>query len=134
MSTRKIQLLRRAAGKPGRNVAITREEKALRDVLENAGNSGGGYDLIINKVSNLSGRRVDEIVEQGSVEAVKTKILNGEAVFVEMYEVTATATFCCPVLCVSYDEETYSIIIKYISEYDGTIKSVWLSEGGEVSG
>lgn len=133
MSTRKIQLLRRAAGKPGRNVAITREEKALRDVLENAGGGGEAYDLIINKLRNLSGRRVDEIVEQGSVEAVKTKILNRETVSVKMYEVNDWSTEYSPVLRVFYDEETYSIIITYISD-DGTVKSIWLSESGEVSG
>lgn len=34
MSTRKDQLLRRMSGQKGRNVALTREEKALRDVAE----------------------------------------------------------------------------------------------------
>lgn len=42
MSTRKDQLLRRAAGKKGRNVALTREEKALRDALEKMG--GGDWN------------------------------------------------------------------------------------------
>lgn len=39
MSTRKDQLLRRAAGKKGRNVAVTKEEKALRDFLEKVAGS-----------------------------------------------------------------------------------------------
>lgn len=47
MSTRKDQLLRRAAGNErSRAVAITREEKALRAVLESAG--GGTKEYILS--------------------------------------------------------------------------------------
>jgi len=42
MSTRKDQLLRRMSGKKGRAVALTREEKALRDVAEKLEEMGGG--------------------------------------------------------------------------------------------
>lgn len=44
MSTRKDQILRKMAGQKGRSVALTREEKALRAVLErlNEGGIGGG--------------------------------------------------------------------------------------------
>lgn len=49
MSTRKDQLLRRAAGQKGRAVALTREEKALRAFLEKAAQehaqSGGGSSV-----------------------------------------------------------------------------------------
>lgn len=48
MSTRKDQLLRRAAGKKGRPVALTREEKALRAFLEQAEQGHAQPDLSQN--------------------------------------------------------------------------------------
>lgn len=48
MSTRKDQLLRRMSGQKGRNVALTREEKALRAVAEKLDGAGVQPDLSQN--------------------------------------------------------------------------------------
>lgn len=64
MSSRKEQLLRRAAGKKGRNVAITREEKSLRAFLEKMGDgSAGGAKNVITDFTDFcsKGLRLDSL-------------------------------------------------------------------------
>lgn len=90
MSSRKVQLLRRAAGQKGRNVAVTREEKALRAVLEQAQQkleqSGGGSILTLEfpyittttneKVTGTANKTWDEVfAELGGDPAADTSVM-----------------------------------------------------------
>lgn len=72
MSTRKDQLLRRAAGNErSRAVAITREEKALRAFLENAGGGGSGHYILTDTCKGEY-----YVVSDGAYEAIKDAIIN----------------------------------------------------------
>ena len=82
---------------------------------------GEKYDMVIY----YPGSSDEMVIEQGSFEAVKAKILASESVNAKVYNVSYRNTYHCPVLRIMYDEEDEEIEITVLSYTGEVLKLYW---------
>lgn len=82
---------------------------------------GEKYDMVID----YPGSSDEMVIEQGSFEAVKAKILASESVNAKVYNVSYRNTYHYPVLRIMYDEEDEEIEITVLSYTGEVLKLYW---------